>query len=112
MEKDQKKALFTSYHIAAEYLWTRHLHFDMHRLITRLMRGTTIFIRTNTDMSNALVALTSSSSNVFSPDHISMKKLDGREFCSILNDVIRNDEPEEMAHAIMLIRAINRFSHV
>ena len=30
-----------------------------------------------------------------------------REFCSILNDVLRNDNAKELVHASMLIRAIN-----
>ena len=39
----------------------------------------------------------------------SAKKLRGREFCSILNDIIRQDDPVEMVHTAMIIRAINTY---
>ena len=40
----------------------------------------------------------------------SAKSLHGqKEFCTILNDVIRKDIPEEMEHAIIIIHAINRY---
>ena len=101
-KSDEKQYVGNDYCVAAEYLWTSAIRLRVNSSSDEERREMYVNFGCISIVcsSDAQITLHIKSMKAFSPDFC-------REFCSILNDILRNDLALEMMHALILIRAIN-----